>query len=261
MAIDAMYAAPTDQAAKQKLVRQLIRDKSELEGDIYKLMAEVETEKTLREEAIQELEAGGRVVELEAELVELRNELETTTGKKQVKKLRLRSIEPLVNVRALQTERDALVIHVQEVTLERDALAKKIGRNNEEIDACYDEIFGYKERLKKLSPLYKDKDKDKAGGVVDGTEEKDAAAAKKKRRLFCHICELFEVHDTLDCPKAGGGGGSKFSTPKTAVAGIARPYCEVCEEFGHATDDCNVGLDDDDDDHNAGGGDEDDDFY
>ena len=41
---------------------------------------------------------------------------------------------------------------------------------------------------------------------------------------------------------------------------LDRAYCEVCETFGHSTDDCNVGLDDGEDDLDAGGGD-DDDFY
>ena len=77
-------------------------------------------------------------------------------------------------------------------------------------------------------------------------------------RLFCDICDEFDLHETEDCPtQVGGHLASKLiiliehfqTTPleeqnhtKTrGKRGVERPYCETCEIFGHRTEDCNDG--------------------
>ena len=239
-AMAAMDAVPSNAMARQRLVRQLIRDKAELEGTVAKLNSEIETARTLAGEAAQEMEDGGRVVELENELAELQDQLEKSTGKKTSK--RLRGVMPLVNVRALQSERDRLEEFSNQLKVERDALAKKVQGNQEKVDYLEDELFSLKDRLK-----------------LKGGEGKTAPKTKKeKARMFCHVCEVFEKHDTLDCPY------NKSAPRKVATkVSLDRAYCEVCETFGHSTDDCNVGLDDEDDaDDGAGAGaGDDDDFY
>ncbi|XP_015839167.1 CAP-Gly domain-containing linker protein 1 isoform X16 [Tribolium castaneum] len=58
-------------------------------------------------------------------------------------------------------------------------------------------------------------------------------------RVYCDICEEFDLHETEDCPKQntdlapanGGQRGEHKHVPE-------RPYCEICEAFGHATEDC-----------------------
>jgi len=50
-------------------------------------------------------------------------------------------------------------------------------------------------------------------------------------RLFCDICDIFDAHDTEDCPTqsmleaeaAGHGADHKYER------GESRPYCEDCE--------------------------------
>ena len=236
-AMAAMDAVPSSAMARQRLVRQLIRDKAELEGDVAKLNSEIETARTLAGEAAQELEGGGRVVELENELAELQDQLEKVTGKKAAK--RLRGVMPLVNVRALQSERDRLEDYSEQLRIERDSLAKKVQANQEKVDYLEDELFSLKDRLK-----------------LKGGEGKAPVKKKEKARIFCHVCEIFEKHDTLDCPYSQERAPRKMASKVT----LDRAYCEVCETFGHSTDDCNVGLDDGEDDLDAGGGD-DDDFY
>ncbi|XP_045491708.1 restin homolog isoform X6 [Colias croceus] len=56
-------------------------------------------------------------------------------------------------------------------------------------------------------------------------------------RLFCDICDVFDAHDTEDCPKQAlpdtrePHEGKKQPPPP-------RPYCDICEVFGHATENC-----------------------
>ncbi len=71
-------------------------------------------------------------------------------------------------------------------------------------------------------------------------------------RLFCDICDLFDLHDTEDCPKQASDDMEMPATvlsPRSPAAykqhshhggkrGDVRPYCEICEIFGHATEDC-----------------------
>lgn len=45
-------------------------------------------------------------------------------------------------------------------------------------------------------------------------------------RLYCDICEKFDVHDTEDCPtQASTTTDSHHGTQR----GEVRPYCETCE--------------------------------
>jgi hypothetical protein len=47
-------------------------------------------------------------------------------------------------------------------------------------------------------------------------------------RAFCDICDVFDLHETEDCPLQSNdddGGGTK----NHGVRGKDRPYCEVCE--------------------------------
>ena len=63
-----------------------------------------------------------------------------------------------------------------------------------------------------------------------------------KVRLFCDICEEFDMHDTEDCPQQSmpqetqieQQTHSKYNAVKTAP----RAYCDHCEQFGHDEDDC-----------------------
>uniref|UniRef100_H3D7L6 CAP-Gly domain-containing protein n=1 Tax=Tetraodon nigroviridis TaxID=99883 RepID=H3D7L6_TETNG len=79
----------------------------------------------------------------------------------------------------------------------------------------------------------------------NGNEESDGLGGVSKQekkatpRLFCDICDCFDLHDTEDCPTQAQ---SPDSVPHTAYHGNPadqRPYCDICEAFGHATESCN----------------------
>ncbi|XP_026211451.1 CAP-Gly domain-containing linker protein 1 isoform X2 [Anabas testudineus] len=77
----------------------------------------------------------------------------------------------------------------------------------------------------------------------DGTDGFDEGVSKREKkptpRLFCDICDSFDLHDTEDCPTQAQ---SPDSVPHTTYHGNPadeRPYCDICEAFGHATESCN----------------------
>ncbi|XP_056146498.1 CAP-Gly domain-containing linker protein 1 isoform X2 [Lampris incognitus] len=77
----------------------------------------------------------------------------------------------------------------------------------------------------------------------DGTDGLDEAVTQREKkappRLFCDICDCFDLHDTEDCPTQAQ---SPDSVPHSTYHGNPadqRPYCDICEAFGHATESCN----------------------
>lgn len=74
---------------------------------------------------------------------------------------------------------------------------------------------------------------------VLSSHEKEPSKKKPPPRLFCDICDCFDLHDTEDCPTQAQ---TPDSPPHTAYHGSKteeRPYCDICEVFGHWTDSCN----------------------
>ncbi|XP_073981613.1 cytoplasmic linker protein 190 isoform X2 [Rhodnius prolixus] len=61
----------------------------------------------------------------------------------------------------------------------------------------------------------------------------------KTPRLFCDICDIFDAHETEDCPQQGNDD-EQMPPPKSHEhrKQIIRPYCDICEVFGHDTQDC-----------------------
>ncbi|XP_070527441.1 CAP-Gly domain-containing linker protein 1 isoform X3 [Cardiocondyla obscurior] len=59
-------------------------------------------------------------------------------------------------------------------------------------------------------------------------------------RMFCDICDQFDLHETEDCPRQATdfteATERTAKTPKKQP--VEREYCENCEMFGHDTRDC-----------------------
>ena len=61
-------------------------------------------------------------------------------------------------------------------------------------------------------------------------------------RLFCDICDEFDLHDTEDCPtqampdpeEVDGHGHTRSGGQR----GQVREFCTNCEMFGHSVDQC-----------------------
>ncbi|XP_075033980.1 CAP-Gly domain-containing linker protein 1 isoform X1 [Mixophyes fleayi] len=65
--------------------------------------------------------------------------------------------------------------------------------------------------------------------------------AKKKvpPRLFCDICDCFDLHDTEDCPTQAQLTDFPPHSNFHGNRKEERPYCDICEVFGHWTNSCN----------------------
>ncbi|XP_062418124.1 CAP-Gly domain-containing linker protein 1 isoform X4 [Pungitius pungitius] len=76
---------------------------------------------------------------------------------------------------------------------------------------------------------------------LDNYDSQDKEPLKKKLppRLFCDICDCFDLHDTEDCPTQMQMPDSPPHTTYHGSKGEERPYCDICEVFGHPTDSCN----------------------
>ncbi|CAO1327841.1 unnamed protein product [Diamesa serratosioi] len=68
---------------------------------------------------------------------------------------------------------------------------------------------------------------------------------KKKQpapRMYCDICEIFDAHETEDCPIQCSDADSVGPTPrdptKERILPPSRKYCESCEMFDHEIGEC-----------------------
>ncbi|KAJ8287124.1 hypothetical protein GJAV_G00047920 [Gymnothorax javanicus] len=91
-----------------------------------------------------------------------------------------------------------------------------------------------KTKLKKLAEA-------SFNGSADGEMEGHGSLTKRKSapRLFCDICDCFDLHDTEDCPTQTQSPDTPPHTAYHGSRGDERPYCDICEAFGHWTDSCN----------------------
>uniref|UniRef100_A0A673YHD7 CAP-Gly domain containing linker protein 1 n=1 Tax=Salmo trutta TaxID=8032 RepID=A0A673YHD7_SALTR len=73
----------------------------------------------------------------------------------------------------------------------------------------------------------------------DGGFNKGPSKKKVPPRLFCDICDCFDLHDTEECPTQMQMPDSPPHTTYHGSKDEERAYCDICEAFGHWTDSCN----------------------
>jgi CAP-Gly domain-containing linker protein 1 len=62
---------------------------------------------------------------------------------------------------------------------------------------------------------------------------------RRAPRLFCDICDLFDLHDTDECPQqAGQMEDTNAHSKHNGSRAQERAYCASCEVFGHWTKNC-----------------------
>lgn len=76
---------------------------------------------------------------------------------------------------------------------------------------------------------------------LDNYEGRNEGPTKKKPppRMFCDICDCFDLHETEDCPTQTQFDESPEHSTYHGNKDDERPYCDICEVFGHWTDSCN----------------------
>lgn len=65
----------------------------------------------------------------------------------------------------------------------------------------------------------------------DDDDDEDIAGGLPPPRLFCDICDVFDEHDTDDCPLQAASDSPPHTMHhgKRAPGGSDRPYCDNCE--------------------------------
>jgi CAP-Gly domain-containing linker protein 1 len=80
-------------------------------------------------------------------------------------------------------------------------------------------------------------------GVTNGTKFRLGSVSAKTAapRLFCDICDEFDLHDTEDCPGQMMTTSTSYDTNKEnhqVIKSSNRTYCDLCEQFGHEESEC-----------------------
>ncbi|XP_033845848.1 CAP-Gly domain-containing linker protein 1 isoform X2 [Periophthalmus magnuspinnatus] len=250
------------QNAKYKEELSLSRERSNSENQhIGALCKEIEELKVASHSQLCEdhnSQEPGRetgLMDKDRELESLRNEIAVLRGESAVAKTLQRAVETL--------ERDKAELQSRVQSLEHRLKGKQVPKGEDQDDPAGDRAFQQLREekefaegqinflnsvivdLQRKNEELKIKLKKLALSEFNGNDEAegfDAASKREKKstpRLFCDICDCFDLHDTEDCPTQAQ---SPDSVPHTTYHGNPaeeRPYCDICEAFGHATQSCN----------------------
>lgn len=70
------------------------------------------------------------------------------------------------------------------------------------------------------------------------------ASSAPAPRLYCDICDQFDLHETDECPKQESSAQEKYEEESSHTklnipkSSSNRAYCDICEEFGHDESEC-----------------------
>ena len=142
------------------------------------------------------------------------------------------------NVKQLEYELTEARYQVEKLQKQLEASATKDDRSamESQINFLNDVIVDLRntnEQLKKEIEFHRNPfvgdDGDLSAQAAIGRSSRSAAP-----RLYCDMCEVFDQHDTDDCPKQSSLIDDQ--QPRERVLPAPRLYCDKCEVFGH---DCN----------------------
>ncbi|XP_061119267.1 CAP-Gly domain-containing linker protein 1-like isoform X1 [Conger conger] len=208
--------------------------------------AEREGEKADLQQSLQNTSA--LILEKDKELETLRNEIAVLRGESTMAKTlqaavltletdkaqlqaRVRSLEQRLTGRDDTSTGDTALDQLRE---EKEFAEGQIDFLNSVIVDLQRKNQELKSKLKKLAEA-------SFNGNADGELDNHGSLSKKKPtpRLFCDICDCFDLHDTEDCPTQTQSPDSPPHTAYHGSRGDERPYCDICEAFGHWTESCN----------------------
>ncbi|KAL5265792.1 hypothetical protein ACHWQZ_G006482 [Mnemiopsis leidyi] len=140
-----------------------------------------------------------------------KNELQFTTSVKKLKTTEFQLDEALSKMKDLQTKINDLE---EEVVRERSRALELEQRINSPPVMSFENI----DNLSNIS-----------------SSPPISAPSYIPNRVFCDNCDVFDEHDTESCPVGSSPGGIRHGGHR-GLSG--RPYCSVCEMFGHTAAEC-----------------------
>ncbi|XP_003387401.1 PREDICTED: CAP-Gly domain-containing linker protein 1-like isoform X2 [Amphimedon queenslandica] len=194
-----------------------------------------ETEERLEQKMRELEESKERVSSLEEEIVILSSNStdDPRLAVLEKEKLRLEELVNQLNTKGTGGEQDSQII--LELKEDNRTLQASLQDKDQEITFLNSVIAELQLKVESLESLNGLGDQ---ATMLGYTSEDDMLGSQlPPPRVFCDICDEFDLHDTADCPLQA----ADQSPPHSMHHGIRaqeRPYCENCEVFGHWTDEC-----------------------
>nr|XP_047141821.1 CAP-Gly domain-containing linker protein 1-like isoform X3 [Hydra vulgaris]XP_047141822.1 CAP-Gly domain-containing linker protein 1-like isoform X4 [Hydra vulgaris] len=184
------------------------------------------------------------------------NELEVLRNQ-----LNLEREQNVIHKNVEENEIETLHKQLQMLEVANTSLTAKLKNNNEKTDSSHVEEL--KELLNKVTKAKNEKDAEVEflNSIIVDLQKKNKELDEKikvltygddihydlndtispikpnlRMRPFCDICDVFDIHDTEDCPTQTNEnyGGVQHRGSRTDE----RPYCLICESFGHTQENC-----------------------
>ncbi|XP_037403413.1 CAP-Gly domain-containing linker protein 1 isoform X3 [Pygocentrus nattereri] len=202
---------------------------------------------------INERENSNTVIsEKDKELEALRNEIAVLREENAMAKTLQEAVESLERdklqlqnrVHSLELKLEGKPIENQEEGSTGDAAINQLREEKEFAEGQINFLNSVIVDLQRKNDELKVKLKKMALAEFNGNEENENSGEVKKKkkpppRVFCDICDCFDLHDTEDCPTQMQSPDSPPHSTYHGSRSGERPYCDICEAFGHWTDSCN----------------------
>ncbi|XP_026799639.3 CAP-Gly domain-containing linker protein 1 isoform X1 [Pangasianodon hypophthalmus] len=192
------------------------------------------------------------ISEKDKELEALRNEIAVLRGENAVAKTLQAVVESLERdkvklqsrVHSLEQKLEGRQSDDQEENSSGDAAISQLREEKEFAEGQINFLNSVIVDLQRKNEDLKVKLKKMALAEFNGNDENNGSGEVKKKkkappRVFCDICDCFDLHDTEDCPTQMQSPDSPPHSTHHGSRGGERPYCDICEAFGHWTDSCN----------------------
>ena len=136
-------------------------------------------------------------------------------------------------------------------TYRESSPAKSINTTDEDMDGLRSQVDFLNSVIvdmqRKNDELKSKLDLLESAGIFDSVDIADMAMLngidtnRVAPRLFCDICDEFDLHDTEDCPTQAMPDPYEHDSGHTRSGGQrgqVREFCTNCEMFGHSADQC-----------------------
>uniref|UniRef100_A0A8C8H8R5 CAP-Gly domain-containing protein n=1 Tax=Oncorhynchus tshawytscha TaxID=74940 RepID=A0A8C8H8R5_ONCTS len=235
------------QEENNKLTKELGSSKKETSGQETTMKKKLDEEKAFLQKSIHKNSA--LISEKDQELETLMSELSVLRGESAIAKTLKFTIQ------LLEKDKAQLQEHIQ--SLEKSLSGGQDTVTSSSGDAALDQLRENKETaesqieflnsvivdLQKKNEELKGKLEKMAEAALNGNNASDFNKGPSKKkvppRLFCDICDCFDLHDTEDCPTQMQMPDSPPHTTYHGSKDEERAYCDICEAFGHCTESCN----------------------
>ncbi|XP_060765448.1 CAP-Gly domain-containing linker protein 1-like isoform X2 [Neoarius graeffei] len=192
------------------------------------------------------------ISEKDKELEALRNEIAVLRGENAVAKTLQAAVESLERdkvklqsrVHSLEQKLEGGQSDIQEVNSSDAAAISQLREEKEFAEGQINFLNSVIVDLQRKNEELKVKLKKMVLAEFTGNDENNGLGDVKKKkkappRVFCDICDCFDLHDTEDCPTQTQSPDSPPHSTHHGNRRGERPYCDICEAFGHWTDSCN----------------------